>query len=263
MRKGSRHTIRAKRKMSKSHKGFKHSDKAKKKISEARLERKEKLGYLNSSKTREKMSESHKGNIPHNKGMTFESEYGIGKASKLRLKISKGHKGQIPWIKNKHHTEGAKEKMREAKLLHPSPGMKGKHHTEEAKEKNRIAHLGIVPWIKGRHHTIETKRKILRRRTPSSLEEKFQGIVDKYNLPYKYVGNGKFFIERLNPDFVNTNNEKIAVEVYARYYKRRNKISIEEWKEKRSEVFENYGWKLIFFDEIEVTEANVLNKIKG
>ncbi len=214
-------------------------------------------------KAKEKMSKFHKGQMPHNKGITFESEYGIEKASELRLKISEGHKGQIPWISGRHHTEKAKKKMREARLLHPSPGMTGKHHTTEAKEKNRIAHIGIIPWMKGKHHTAETKRKILRRRIPSSLEKKFQGIVDKHNLPYKYVGNGKFFIERLNPDFVNTNDEKIAIEVYARFYKQIGERTIDKWKKERIKVFKEFGWDIVFFDEIQVNEKYVLNTIGG
>ncbi len=42
--------------MSESHKGNKRSNETKKKISEARLKRKERLGYLNSSETRQIMS---------------------------------------------------------------------------------------------------------------------------------------------------------------------------------------------------------------
>lgn len=108
----------------------------------------------------------------------------------------------------------------------------------------------------------ELLKRILKRRIPSSLEVQFQNIIDRYKLPYKYVGNGSFILGSYNPDFINTNSEKIAVEVYARYYKRRNKISIEEWKEKRLEVFESYGWKLLFFDETEVTEKNVLKLLR-
>ena len=107
----------------------------------------------------------------------------------------------------------------------------------------------------------ELIKACLRRRIPSSLEERFQNIIDKHNLPYKYVGNGAFILGSYNPDFINTNSEKIAIEVFARYYKKRNKISIEEWKKKRIQVFQNYGWKLLFFNEIQVNEKNVLKVV--
>jgi len=52
--------------------------------------------------------------------------------------------------------------------------------------------------------------------------------------------------------------KEIAIEVYARYFKERNNMSIEEWKKKREKVFNDFGWKLIFFNEIEVNEQKVL-----
>jgi len=164
----------------------------------------------------------------------------------------------------KNYTEEARENMRKAQL--------GKHYSEETLEKMRISHLKenltdetlkkMSESQKGKHNfTKEQLKKILHRRIPTSLEEKFQSIVDKHNLPYKYVGNGSFIIGRYNPDFINTNSEKIAVEVYARYYKKRNHDSIEDWKIQRSEVFKQYGWQIMYFNEIEVNEENILNKL--
>lgn len=117
------------------------------------------------------------------------------------------------------------------------------------------------PWLRTR----EAIRKALRRRPISSLEDKFQKIIDKYKLPYKYVGNGKFLIERKNPDFININGEKKAIEVYARKHKEKlRNTTIEEWKKNRQGVFDKYGWKIIFFDEIQLNdEKNVLSVLKG
>lgn len=78
----------------------------------------------------------------------------------------------------------------------------------------------------------------------------------------KHVGNGVFILGRFNPDFINTDSEKVAIEVYARYYKLKRPESIGEWKKKRSEVFKSYGWKLLFFNEIEVNEENVLKILR-
>jgi len=102
----------------------------------------------------------------------------------------------------------------------------------------------------------------LSRRIPSSLEEKFQEIVTKHNLPYKYVGDGSFILGNYNPDFINTNSEKIAIEVYARYFKLRCHESIEKWKKQRSQAFKKYNWKIIYLDETEVTEENVLKTLR-
>ena len=81
----------------------------------------------------------------------------------------------------------------------------------------------------GRKHTEITKDKMKKswrflkkrfvRMIPSRLETKTINIIKKLKLPYKFVGNGKFFIERKNPDFININGEKIAIEVFYRGYK--------------------------------------------
>lgn len=233
------------------------------------------------------LSEEHKRKIGEaNRGVDHPF-YGKHHTEEAKKKISKAKKG-------KHYSEEIREKMR---IIHRGErnGFYGKHHTEESKEKNRLAHLGkhfspatefkkgIVPWIKGKkgywHHTEEAKKKIseasrkqehtkeqirncLRRRIPSSLEAKFQSIIDKYKLPYKYVGNGAFFIEKCNPDFVNVDGEKIAIEVYARFYKELGNRDVDSWKEHRTEIFQKYGWDLIFFDEHEVNDNYVLARLK-
>ena len=207
--------------------------------------------------------EFKKGNIPWIKGRTMgslseEHKAKLSNALKGRVfteehkkKISEANKGQIPWCKGKHFSEEHKRKLSENNAHY----WLGKHSSEETRSKISLAG-------KGRKHSVEHIKKILHRRTPTSLEDKFQKIIDKNNLPYKYVGDGKFFIEKYNPDFINTNHKKIAIEVYARYYKLRNNKTIEEWKEDRQKVFNKYGWKIIYFNEVEVNEKNVLEKIK-
>lgn len=106
-------------------------------------------------------------------------------------------------------------------------------------------------------------RNSLRRRTPSRLEEKFSAIIKKYSLPYKYVGNGAFFIEQFNPDFINTNREKVAIEVYAKFYKELDGRTEKGWKRKRSRVFARYGWRIIYFEARQVTEDRILAKLGG
>jgi len=213
-----------------------------------------------SDETLQKMSIANSGRPSPMKGKHHSEE--------TKEKIGLGHLGNIPWNKNKHFLKEIIEKMSESHKGHlvseetkrkisiaisgENNHFYGKRHTEESKEKNRIAHS---------HYTKEVLKKILCRRIPTSLEEKFQSIVDKHNLPYKYVGDGSFIIGRYNPDFINTNSEKIAIEVYARYYKKRNHISIEDWKIQRSEVFKQYGWEIVYFNEIEVNEENILNKL--
>ncbi len=223
----------SKRKISEALEGIKRSEETKEKM------RKSKVGTKDSEATKRKLSKAHIGQIPRNKISINERrlrELYIDK--RLSLKKCGDFLGCS--------TTPIRRSLREF-------GIQVRSISE--------ANKGQVAWNKNKRMTKEYIKNALTRRIPSSLEEKFQSIVDKYNLPYRYVGNGSFIIENYNPDFINTNNEKIAIEVYARYYKRRNKVSIEEWKEERSEVFESYGWKLFYFDETEVTEESVLSKL--
>lgn len=120
-------------------------------------------------------------------------------------------------------------------------------NNELRKQRLSIAH-------KGKKLTKEHIKNCLKRRPMSSLELKFQNIILKNNLPYKFVGNGNFFIERKNPDFINTNGEKIAVEIYARRHKELFRGGIEQWKKEREEIFLRYGWKILFFDETQIND---------
>lgn len=153
-------------------------------------------------------------------------------------------------MKDKHHTKETKRKI--------SRTSKGKHYSPETEFKK-----GQVSLRKGIKLSKETIMKILRRRTPSSLESKFLEIIDKYNLPYKYVGNGSFFIGHYNPDFININGKKIAIEVYAKYHKRRNYLDIDKWKEKRIKIFKKYGWEILFFDEMQIKEDYILKVLSS
>ena len=197
-----------------------------------------KKGHIMTAEVREKLSNSHKG-----KHLSEEH----------KRKISEANKGCKSWSEGKHHSEETKKKMSESHM-----GKKNYHYGKHlsAKHKKKIAKAH-----KGKRLSKEHIKNCLARRTPSSLEERFQQIIDKFDLPYKYVGNGAFFIERKNPDFININGDKIAIEVYARYYKKRHG-DIEEWKQKRSKLFAKYGWNVIYFNEVEVNEKTVLKALK-
>lgn len=131
--------------------------------------------------------------------------------------------------------------------LHISVGLKGKN-----------------TWSKGRKLTIDHIKNSLRRRSVSSLEDKVLKVINKYDLPYKFVGNGDFFIERKNPDFVNTNGKKIAVEVFARKQKDLFRGSTKSWKLKRNNIFRKYGWSIIYIEDWQTNkEKTILSLLKG
>ena len=89
---------------------------------------------------------------------------------------------------------------------------------------------------------------------PTTPEKKFIEICANYNLPFNYVGNGKFWIENVNPDFVESNGRKIAIEIYGDYWHRLS--SIMEKDEKRLAVLNKYGWKLLIIWAHELNELS-------
>lgn len=175
--------------------------------------------------------------------------------------------------------ESTKEKIRQSMIGR----YKGYKHSDESRKHMSEAHLGQKPSNTGItgvfHHSEDTRKKIsnsmtgrkltkehirnaLRRRPMSSLEKKFNDIIQRHNLPYKFVGNGDFFIERKNPDFISTDQNKVAVEVYFTRQKAAFKNNgIEGWIKERTEIFNKYGWTIIFFSEVDITEELVLEAL--
>lgn len=189
-----------------------------------------------------------------NKGLTKEIDDRIAQSAQ---KIGQAHKGRkrpkyigekISKIKKeKGSSQLVIENMRKVGRLN-----KGTHWSKERREK-----------VKGKKLTKQHIKNAMKRRIPTSLEDKFMGIVDKYNLPYVYTGDGSFILDNCNPDFINIDGKKIAVEVYCRFYKQLGDRSIEDWKKKRINIFKKYGWELFFFDEIALNkEKNILKVLE-
>ena len=207
------------------------------------------------------------------------------------LECIKKYKGE--WAHTKVCPDCGKSIVRDANRCHrcavlgKNNPFYGKTHTEETKKKLKLFTKGMIPPQKGknyeemygmeksqkikeiirsvqlgRKHSKEHIRKRLTRRTPSSLERKMINIISKYNLPYKFVGDGKFFIERKNPDFININGEKIAIEVFYRKHKEMFSGGLLNWMEDRKNIFNKYNWKLLFFNEIQVNDNEVRMRLK-
>lgn len=98
---------------------------------------------------------------------------------------------------------------------------------------------------------------------PSLPEKKLISIIQDYKLPYKYVGDGSFIIEGLNPDFVNVNGKKNIIEVFGEIW---HKDFAHDWKSTelgRIMVFNSYGYKtLVIWDNELKDKQAVLSKIR-
>jgi len=86
------------------------------------------------------------------------------------------------------------------------------------------ANRKIAETKRGVPRSVETMRKIMRIRKPTSIEKQFIELVRKNNLPYRYVGNGDFWIGNMNPDFIHSDKKKReVVELFGDYWHRNHK----------------------------------------
>lgn len=212
------------------------SDEHKRKISESLK------GHKVSKEARRKISESLKSHPSWNKGLKGEEYLKHFKNRKLNAArigkpLSDKHKQKIgDALRGKLVSEETKRKMSKNNARY----WKGKKFPKEHAQKIREARK-----YQPTHHT--------------KPELKFEEICKKYNLPYRYVGDGKFWIENINPDFVESNGKKIAVEIFGNYWHSpllNPKLREDRTLPYREKTLKKYGWKLIVFWEDELKNEN-------
>lgn len=132
--------------------------------------------------------------------------------------------------------------------------------TEEMRKKDSLSQLKPETLIKHRLSGKKVREKMNIR--PTNPEKKFIEFCSKYDLPYKYTGDGSFWIEWMNPDFVNCNGEKKAIEIFGDYWHNRPGLKNYQIEEGRKRLLKKYGWDCIVIWESELKdEEKVLNKL--
>jgi very-short-patch-repair endonuclease len=82
-------------------------------------------------------------------------------------------------------------------------------------------------------------------------------------LPFRFAGNGDVFVGRKNPDFVASDGSKVAIEVFYRRHKDQFRGGVDVWRSEREAVFNEHGWRIIFFDETQVHAERVKAALGG
>ena len=108
------------------------------------------------------------------------------------------------------------------------------------KSLGRQARLGI-PF------TPEQLKRVLRTRTPNKDELKLNKIL-KTNWPkeWKFVGDGKVWIQGKNPDFININGKKLIIELFG------NRWHEEKEADERKKIFAKYGYQTFILWDYEL-----------
>jgi hypothetical protein len=81
--------------------------------------------------------------------------------------------------------------------------------------------------------------------SPNNFEKIITQIINLNQLPWKFVGNGKFILAGKNPDFVHT-KEKIVAEAYCDYWKSQKGMTPEKYIITRKNIFAREGYQTIF-----------------
>lgn len=209
------------------------------------------IGLKQSNQTKEKKRLSMKKYFKiHNVwsiGLTKETDERI---KKMGLNVSKVNIGNQNLIIAQKKNAKKRIETRKKKGWYKNP--------EQARKNLSKANLDKWKNLKFREKNIKAILKGLMKR-PTSFEQPIIDLIKKYNLPFKYVGDGQVIIAYKNPDFIQTNGKKLIIETYAKWCHPKN------YEEVRSKRFVKYGYRTLFLDDSDLLrkdcEEHCLNKI--
>lgn len=197
-------------------------------------------------------SESHKRNM----SLAKKGKPGKPKSEQTKLKLSLKNK-------NKKRTPEFCENCRKRNI--------GKVQSEEAKNKKRIKSL--EKW-KDPKYVESLLASLSTENGPNKPEQIIIKILEEIFYEknnYKYTGNGTFWINRKNPDFVNKEEKKI-IEHFGDYFhdreyrikKFKDYSTNEEHSQNRINLFKEYGFDCLIIWEFELKDIErVKEKIKN
>jgi very-short-patch-repair endonuclease len=200
-----------------------------------------------------------------------------------RTRISDAIKGENNPMFGKHLSLRTKEKLSRAlqgrqfsldhrrkialKLMGPNNPMYGNSLSSAHRKKISDSH-------KGKLHSISRKRKISNswkllwkdpefakkmwlafRRSPNKMELRILSILNSLFLRlFKYVGNGKLFVDGKCPDFVSTDGSMLLIEFNGEHWHRGENTRT------RARHFAKYGYRTLFIWSRELKNPEKLKK---
>lgn len=253
-------------KVNKLHLGHKHSE-----VSIERM-RNAKLGKKMSLETRQKMSESHKGEKHHMYGKHYSPEaranmseglrrlYQTSRGRELRAKIDESNRGNTYHLGHKN-TQEVIARMREIKT--------GKVFSDETRQ--RMSETGKALWQEEEHRNKLVKASRQGQKVhPNGPETVLLDILGElYPNDWKYVGDGEVVICGRNPDIINVNGKKSVILLHGVYWhlwskqKDNPELTKEDVEKEDINFYKVYGWDclIVWEDELKNPEE-VRGKIR-
>lgn len=216
----------------------------------------------------------------------------------LRLKQSNSVKGPKNHFYGKHHTQealrknadahkGDKSSMRRPEVAKKhGDKLRGRSRPKEVRIKIGLAKMGeknpmkrpevrrkVSIKQKENYKSSEARQRIreavwtsplfqdwyhYRYRGPNKTEAKLESLLNKYNMPFKFVGDGQLIIGGMCPDYANYNGAKQLIELYGDYWHKGDN------PQNRIDVFKKYGYDCLVIWEHELKdESKVLNRVRN
>jgi hypothetical protein len=177
------------------------------------------------------------------KNKTYEEIYGVEEAKRKREILKK----RRCW--NRGLTKETNEGVRKI-----SENLKGRSHKPETIDKIRKSMIGKLKGrstrrkgktykeIYGEKAGDEVRKRVKSLfKRPTSYEQKIIWLIEQYDLPFKYIGDGRQIIGHVNPDFIDTLklNPPLIIEVYHDYFHQGN-------------------YELVRYKQLQIPKENVL-----
>jgi len=215
------------------------SEESKQLVSEAQLGNQNLLGYRHSKQAKQAISEAALGN---------QNLLGYKHTEEAKKAI---RKTMLDFYASE---EGYAVRVIMSKAAQGNQSALGHNHTEESKQ-------AISKSLKEMWKDPEFAQRMVQAqsRKPNYPELRLQYVLDKH-FPgeWKYVGDGAFWIEGKNPDFMNINGKKQVIEVFGEYWHSEDEV------EPRIAHFREYGFDCIIFWEYDVySEEEVVKRVRN
>jgi len=219
-----------------------------------------------------KMSEEQKLKISQNKeralkiSNSLKSYYKNLERNKLMEKMrktSEANRGRPSWIKgktkeNNSSVMGISEKLK----IYRKSEMHRKNISEAKKGKPNIKLRQLWKNPEFKERVVRNCLKGLRNK-PTKPEMKIINLTEKFNLPFKYVGNGKVIIDGKNPDFIHSDGLKQIIEIFGDYWHKKKDIPYHQTEEGTNEFYSKRGFKCLILWSSELqNEEIILQKIQ-
>lgn len=220
-----------------------------------------------SEEAKAKIRKAKLGKTSPRKGMNFTEQYGLERGEEIRKKIGLKMQARsingvwkspstLPEVKQK-----LSEKLREArKKKYWGPRHKGKtlketygpekvaRWMETVRTQNRESLKKAWQDDDYRKITIEKMLGASWKR-PTRFEAKIVNIIDRHQLPFKYVGNGKLIVCGKNPDFISTDGTKLIIETYCFFWHNDPQKYPNGYEQDRANLFSTEGYKTLFLND--------------